>query len=679
MEFKEFADRLRDHIRRMEAEITHLFTTDVPADALWETYLASFPAGSNDVFRTRRVHDCSACRQFIKHFGGVVSIVNGRLTTIWDLELEDDVYHHVASAMANLVRSHSVSGVLVPESLTYGIEESREMKDGNIITWSHLSVTLSKQFGSIRKPREKRNETIGRLRDSRNVFMRSLDEISTESIETVLELIAQRTLYRGNEWEAALRQLLTEKSDYEGLDESARQLFAWERSVKLGDAISRIRNHSIGVLLIDLTNEIPLDDALRTYERIVAPTNYKRPTAVFTEKMVQQAKKTLEELGLLDALERRYALTHDISAANTLFVNRSVARSLKGDVFKELGSSVRTPRKLSREEDIDIATFLSDVLPSTNSIELLFEPRLAANLVSLIAPGNADSTSLFKWGNSFSWAYRGNIADSMKELVTKHGGDVNGVLRFSIMWNDMEKDLNDLDAHCIEPDSHHIFYRNARTRSKCGGVLDVDIIHPVDGTPAVENITWNNTSKMKEGPYVFFVENFNNRGGKGGFSAEIEFADQLYEFHYPRALKHKERVDVATVTYSKENGFSIKKMPYVLQRRRDVWNLATGQLHPVSIMMYSPNYWDGNRGVGHQHLFLMLEGCINSENPNGFFNEYLREDLLQHKRVFEALGGKMHVAPSEHQLSGVGFSLTKKNTFTVKVEGHTTRTLRVHI
>jgi len=39
----------------------------------------------------------------------------------------------------------------------------------------------------------------------------------------------------------------------------------------------------------------------------------------------------------------------------------------------------------------------------------------------------------------------------------------------------------------------------------------------------------------------------------------------------------------------------------------------------------------------------------------------------------------MHVAPSEHQLSGVGFSLTKKNTFTVKVEGHTTRTLRVHI
>lgn len=581
--------------------------------------------------------------------------------------------------MAEFVRSYQVDGVLVPESLTYGIAENREIKDDHIITWRHLSVTLPKRFGALRKPRETCNEAIGRFRDSRNVFMRSLEEISVESIETVLELIAQRTLYRGDSWGEVLQQFLKEKNDYAVLDEDAKQLFTWERSLELGDAISRIRNHSIGVLLIDLTNEIQLDDALKTYERIVAPTNYKRPTAVFTEKMVQQAKKTLEELGLVDALERRYALTHDISAANTLFVNRNVVKNLKGDVFEELGSSVRSPRKLSREEDIDVTAFLTNVLPSTNSIELLFEPRLTANLVSLIAPVNSGNGSLFKWGNSFSWAYRGNIADSMKELVKHHGGDVNGVLRFSIMWNDTERDLNDLDAHCVEPDGHHIFYHYAKKRSRCGGVLDVDIVHPVEGTPAVENITWNKTDTMKEGKYQFYVNNFNNRGGRCGFSAEIEFDNQLYEFHYPRELKHKEIVEVAAVTYSKTDGFSIETKLDVSQKGREVWNLTTGQLHPVSIAMYSPNYWDGHHGVGNQHLFLMLEGCVNREDPNGFFNEYLREDLLQHKRVFEALGSRMHVAPSEHQLSGVGFSLTKANTFTVKVEGHTTRTLKVHI
>jgi len=87
--FDEFAANVQEHIAEM-IETGDLFVTDLDRDVLWQLYLDSFPNGTNPVFRERPVHDCSACRQFVKVFGNVVLIRDCKVTTIWDFPAEGD-------------------------------------------------------------------------------------------------------------------------------------------------------------------------------------------------------------------------------------------------------------------------------------------------------------------------------------------------------------------------------------------------------------------------------------------------------------------------------------------------------------------------------------------------------------------------------------------------------------
>jgi hypothetical protein len=433
---------------------------------------------------------------------------------------------------------------------------------------------------------------------------------------------------------------------------------------------------------------------------MVAPENYKRPKAIYTQKMVEQAQKQITELGYLDSLPRRFATLDDITVNNILFANRDASRRIEGSVFDQMkdGWGVN-PKSFDRTDSINIETFLKDVLPKIRNVELLFEGKHSRNLMSLIAPQNKDAKSMFKWGNNFSWAYAGNVTDAMKERVKAAGGNVDGVLRFSIQWNESGKNMNDFDAWCRLPDGDEIGF-SQKTNHHSRGELDVDVLQPSNPPSchfgrgavgledngqgskiAVENITWPDTDSMPEGIYKFWVNCYANRGGLDGFRAEIEFNNQLFHFDYPKAMRSNERVTVAEVRYSRKEGFSIVRSLESTSTSqfasRELWEVKTNQFVPVSVIMLSPNYWDGQLGAGNKHYFFILKDCVNPETPNGFFNEYLNNRLLDHKRVFEALGSMMRVKDTKDQLSGLGFSSTLRNSVVLKLDGQTSRTVRV--
>lgn len=683
MNFSKFKKIFQKNFAEMTKDADHLYEIEIDKDEFWNLYLDSYPAGTNEIYRQRREFDCSCCRHFIKSIGNAVVIKDNKIRTMWDFRTGDTTFQPVIDALNAYLMTKSVTNLYVSKFAHIGTSKNFEnLGDGNVTEWEHFSLDLPRKF--VDTTGRSVGDIQGQFRDTRNVFKRSLDEISEEAVMTVLELIASNSLYKGEEWKAVLEKFLEYKRLYDRTPDNEKGNFAWENSSKAGVVIGRIRNHSIGTLLVDISEDVDLDTAVKKYEAIVAPANYKRPKAIFTKKMLEDAKKTIEELGYMDSLARRYATLDDITVNNILFSNKDAAKRISGaSVFDEMMSEVASsPKKFSKVEEVSIDKFVSDILPTTSGLEVYFENKHASNMVSLIAPKNKEAKTMFKWDNGFSWAYTGNMTDSdVKQNVKSAGGKVDGDLRFSIQWNDTGTySGNDLDAHCVEASGEHIYFGSSARRpgfSKTGGQLDVDITSPVRGIPAVENITWADRKRMRPGIYRFYVHQYNNRGGRDGFRAEIEFDGQIYAFNYDKELRQGSTVNVAEVTLDANGNFTIKELLPSNISSKDVWGVKTNQFVPVSTVMYSPNYWDEQQGIGNKHYFFMLKDCINPEKPNGFYNEFLKQELVQHKRVFEALGGKMAVEDVDDQLSGIGFSSTLRNDLVVKIKGATERIMKI--
>lgn len=665
--FIEFRKALQERLEMMGDQ---LFVVDIDKDVVWDHYLVSFPEGTNPLYKERTEHDCNCCKQFIRDIGRVVAIKNRKLISIWDVEIVGE-YSIVAEALSKLVKNNPIKDVYFHESKKVGVARThQQLEDGNIKPWEHYHAVLPGACvltnGSI--PTKK-----AEFRSNFDVLKRSLGELSLDSAETVIELIDQNSLYRGEEHKATLNLFVKTKNTFDKLSEANKDLYCWKTSLELKGA-SKIRNTVIGTLLSDLSEGKPLEASVKSFEAKVAPTNYKRPKALVTPGMIKKAQAKVEELGIQDSLARRHAVTSDLTINNVVFADRTAKQEM--NVFDEmLGDVTANVDSLKKVEEIGIESFINDVVPKADTIEMLLEGRHKGNLMSLIAPVHAEAPNILKWDNNFSWTYNGEVTDSIKERVKAAGGNVEGVLRCSLSWFNSD----DLDIHVQEPKGGtHIYYGNKRSLSS--GSLDVDMNaggNHNDKDP-VENIIWTNKNRMPEGEYKVVINNFSKRNTTNvGFEVEIEFEGETKTFVYNKEVSDRRDVVVATFNYSRDTGIKIITSIGDTSRPEDIWDVRTTTYQKVNMIMNSPNHWDDNHS-GNKHTFFMLEGCANPDSARGFYNEFLSDTLHDDRKVFEVLGSKMKVPESDEQLSGVGFSSTLRNHAYFKVKGSFSRIVKVN-
>lgn len=668
------------------ANDSQVFVTGVDGEALYQLYLAAFPEGTNPIFKKATEHECSCCRHFIRRAGNVVAVSDlGIVRTIWDEAAANapHPYDIVAAALRDAVLTADICDLfrVGQRDHSFGAATTRSLGDGGMaLTWNHLYTDIIPKALQVESPDQVR----GDYRTTVQVSTRGLTELVPAALDTVLALIEANNLYRGAEHKRAVVEFMAAQRAYQTKSPREQAVFAWTSAV--GPA-SRFRNAVIGTLVQDLSEGKDVERAVASFEQKVAPTNYKRTSAVITPGMVKKAMETIESLGLEPALERRFAAIADISVNDVLWVDGSIRPAMKGgigDVLMQAATSgpASTKKDEERAEDIGLDAFVERVLPEATSMEVLLKDEHLGNLMSLTAPVNPEPKQLFRWGNDFAWSYHGNAADSyLRKQVQSLGGRVDGVLRFSHMWNHEKRNASLMDLHVFMPgstshrDGCHDSYPsgqrvgwNQRNDRASGGVQDVDYVQAApEGYVPVENITFPSYDKIRDGEYVFKIHNWQLRSPThGGFRAEIEFGGRVFQYDHPEPLKHKEWVTLAVATL-KHGEFSIEHEHPVGTASQSVWGLTTEQYVKVDAVTLSPNYW-GDNAVGNKHTFFVLRGAKNDEPTRGIYNEFLHPRLEPHRKVFEVIGDKTKCQPTDGQLSGLGFSSTKRTNVLVRVQ-----------
>lgn len=634
--FKEFSNAVHARYEKMQKE--ELYVVDVLD--IFSSYLRAFDRipGSNPIYRERTEHDCNCCKNFIRRLGHVVTLADdGTRQTVWDdYQNLPEPYKTVSKVMSDLIQQAPIQTVFRSKERSYGAIRTTDNLEAKF--WDHFYGTVANRHY------DPQADTVrSKIESTVHVFKRGMNEVTVEAIELAIDLGENNSVYRLKDQVQSLKNYLALKKAYDASFE--RSSFIWANYDK---PAARAKNSSLGEFLTNLSKGVELEVAIGKYEAMVAPENYKRTTAPITQKMIEQAVKTLDDLGLSSAVHRRMANIADVSVNDVLFVNNSVRPAMKDGLTELLMTSVKSkPVDIKTARGCSIDEFVKDVVPGADSIKVYVENKHVRNFMTVT--GADGDEQLFKWPNNFAWSYDGEIADAatIKERVRKAGGNVEAKLRVSLSWHNSD----DLDIHAVAPEGH-IYY------SQKHGVLDVDTngLDKQNHVDPVENLAWK---KPKNGHYKIYVNQYSARShniSQPGF--ELEFSFDGESKIWGHAAPHK-MGNIDAFEFDYDNGeiknFKVGSKLVQLSGSQEKWGVSTESLVEVDTLITSPNYWEG-QAVGNCHWFFILKDCKNPDSVRGIYNEFLRPEFEPHRKVFEVLASKTKCPSTQDQLSGVGFS-----------------------
>ena len=194
--FKIMSEDIQKHFE-MEMWRHKLFKVDVDTDILWNLYLDSYPEEMQSIYKENRWQDCTACRRWFRKMANVVALDDdGNMITMFSCNTLPQ-YQSMLDKLEEQILDKDIKEAFLSSRDEIGIPVTYTEKNGKVQRNNHFfSILPDKVIYEGVKVGQKKDE----LYTARQLLERSLDEISLTALDTVLDLIEDNNLYRGQQW-----------------------------------------------------------------------------------------------------------------------------------------------------------------------------------------------------------------------------------------------------------------------------------------------------------------------------------------------------------------------------------------------------------------------------------------------------------------------------------------------
>lgn len=359
-----------------------LFCTD--AEGLFDAYLDGLPA-------ERQIHTCSACRRFVRGFGGLVTVAEDGTATsaLWDPERVPGFYRASVTAMRALVVRRRVSGPFLSKEAAWGTARTGD--------WMHLAVEAPAHL-RFRDRLLTPGQAMAAKREDFATVAQALAEFGPDLLGQAVRLLEAEALSRSERFVGPIRWLLDLHARRAAAPSyAARENILWRAVASAPDGYCHPRSSMVGSLLEDIAAGLPAPDIQRRWAAKLHPLRYQRPQVAPASGNIAQAETIVEALGIAPSLERRFALLAEVVRHAIWTPSRTPERPAGGGVFSHLA-----PKGVGASASLDFQTpevtwtkFARTALPGASELEMLVPEY--GNFTAMLTAKHPAAPPILKW------------------------------------------------------------------------------------------------------------------------------------------------------------------------------------------------------------------------------------------------------------------------------------------
>jgi hypothetical protein len=359
-----------------------LFVAAVPE--LLAVFLEALP------IELRASQTCATCRDFLRRYGGLVSIdAHGETRSVlWAPEGVPEPYATATRALATAVHAAPIDRVFLSSEASWGHATKGP--------WSHLAVTPPGACVFAATGIKTAAQAAAERREDRQTLLRGLDEFPADQIKRAVALLRTDALYRSEKCLGVAEWLLgVHDQRRSARSERRRDNLLWLAAATAPPGFCHVRSTMIGTLLEDLVAGLPYESVQARFSAKMHPLQYQRPTAAPSAQNIARAEAIVAQLKTAGALERRFATLADIEA---VWRPTPAPTAKSGGVFAHLKARV-APGGITLDAPPTVMTwdkFSRTVVPEAARIEY-YVPASNQSYLALVTARHAEAPPILQW------------------------------------------------------------------------------------------------------------------------------------------------------------------------------------------------------------------------------------------------------------------------------------------